>query len=159
MPLELLFETSLARAMKNLETYHSQGFLLVNLFGDVPPERIRKSVFFQPAVFRPGLSNPSSFSDQSNKGHKRDINGQELNLFHHYFDQKALKKVSSNHFKFPILLFLSLALANRDTMVWYHDFYGRCCDTLPFSLRPLHSMEIEHWFLQINSIFFMDHIS
>ena len=55
MPLELLFETSLARAMKNLETYHSQGFLLVNLFGDVPSERIRKSVFFQPAVFRPGL--------------------------------------------------------------------------------------------------------
>ena len=55
MPLELLFETSLARAMKNLETYHSQGLLLVNLFGDVPPERIRKSVFFQPAVFRPGL--------------------------------------------------------------------------------------------------------
>ena len=55
MPLELLFETSLARAMTNLETYHSQGLLLVNLFGDVPPERIRKSVFFQPAVFRPGL--------------------------------------------------------------------------------------------------------
>ena len=45
MPLELLFETSLARAMTNLETYHSQGLLLVNLFGDVPPERIRKCLF------------------------------------------------------------------------------------------------------------------
>ena len=55
MPLELLFETSLARAMKNLETYRSQGLLLANFVGGVPPERTRKSVFFQPVVFRPGL--------------------------------------------------------------------------------------------------------
>ena len=55
MPLELLFETSLARAMENLETYHSQGLLSANFVGGVPPERTRKSVFFQPVVFRPGL--------------------------------------------------------------------------------------------------------
>ena len=46
-------------------------------------------------------------------------------------------------------VFLSLALASSDTIVRY-DVYGRCCDTLPFSLRPLHSMEIEYWFSQIN---------
>ena len=33
------------------------------------------------------------------------------------------------------------SVASSHTIVWY-DFYGRCCDTLPFSLRPLDSMEI-----------------
>ena len=65
-----------------------------------------------------------------------------------------LQTISNSHIS---LLFLSLALASSDTIVRYY-VYGRCCDTLPFSLRPLHSMEIEYWFLQINSIFFMDHI-
>ena len=48
---------NLSRALKNLdslENYNSRQFLLVNLFGGVPPERTRKSVFFQ-HFFRPGL--------------------------------------------------------------------------------------------------------
>ena len=48
---------NLSRALKNLdslENYNSRQFLLVNLFGGVPPERTRRSVFFQ-HFFRPGL--------------------------------------------------------------------------------------------------------
>ena len=49
--LQLLFETSISRALKNLET---RRLLLVNLFPGVQPERTRRSVFFQ-HFFRPGL--------------------------------------------------------------------------------------------------------
>ena len=48
---------NLSRALKNLDSleyYNSRQFLLVNLFWGVPPERTRRSAFFQ-HFFRPGL--------------------------------------------------------------------------------------------------------
>ena len=155
MPLELLFETLLCN--KEFRNLQFSGVTFGKFCWGCAARTDQKKCLFPTLLQTWPLKSIPVFRPIEEGSQTRN-KWAGINLFHHYFDQNALKKVSSNHFKFPILLFLCLALASSDIIVWY-DFYSRCCDTLPFSLRPLHSMEIEYWFSQINSIFFMDHIS